>query len=183
MCAGIAAALKKSYLLPFVLPVGVALIIPGLLIFLFGTHFWNPYAQIAVGSILIACGVLLAGWTIILFRRIGRGSLASWNPTQKLVTLGPYAHTRNPMISGVLFVLLGEGITCGSPAILIWAFLFFLINTLYFKLSEEPGLMLRFGDDYIEYHANVPMWLPRLKPWMPSQDRLENDRHNIPHGS
>jgi protein-S-isoprenylcysteine O-methyltransferase Ste14 len=174
MCAGITAAFKKSNLLPFLLPVGVALIIPGLLIFLFGTYFWNPYVQIPVGSILIAGGVFLAGWSIILFRRIGRGSLASWNPTQKLVIVGPYAHTRNPMISGVLFVLLGESILCGSLAILAWAFLFFLVNTLYFRLSEEPGLLRRFGDDYIEYRNNVPMWLP--KPWVQSQSRLESDR-------
>jgi len=70
-------------------------------------------------------------------------------------------------------VLLGEGILCGSPAILVWALLFFLGNVLYFKLSEEPGLERRFGEEYIEYRDNVPTWLPRLRPWMPSQARSE----------
>jgi protein-S-isoprenylcysteine O-methyltransferase Ste14 len=69
------------------------------------------------------------------------------------------------MIMGVLSVLVGEGILCGSLAILAWAVLFFLVNTLYFKLSEEPGLLGRFGEEYAAYRADVPMWLPRIKPW------------------
>jgi protein-S-isoprenylcysteine O-methyltransferase Ste14 len=32
-------------------------------------------------------------------------------------------------------------------------------------LSEEPGLEKRFGDDYRRYKANVPRWIPRLRPW------------------
>ncbi|OGO38290.1 MAG: hypothetical protein A2W35_18695 [Chloroflexi bacterium RBG_16_57_11] len=72
---------------------------------------------------------------------------------------------RNPMISGVLFTLVGEAILFGSCAIGIWGLLFFVINTIYFKASEEPRLVRRFGQEYLIYRANVPMWLPRLKPW------------------
>jgi protein-S-isoprenylcysteine O-methyltransferase Ste14 len=155
----------RSKLLPFLLPVSAALIIPGLLLSFFRTYFRKSYAQVALGSLFICFGLFLMAWTVRLFRRIGKGTLAPWDPTQRLVIVGPYAHTRNPMIAGVLSVLLGEGILCGSLAILAWTFLFFLVNTLYFKLSEEPGLLKRFGDEYATYRANVPMWLPRLKPW------------------
>jgi protein-S-isoprenylcysteine O-methyltransferase Ste14 len=158
-------AVKSSRSFPFLLPVGAALIIPGLLIFFLGICFRNLYIQLLIGSLLIVCGLFLIIWTVSLFRRIGHGTLAPWSPTRQLVIAGPYAYTRNPMISGVLFVLLGEGILAGSLAILVWAVIFFSINTLYFKLSEEPGLLKRFGDEYIAYRSNVPMWLPRLKPW------------------
>jgi len=156
---------KGSRVFPFLLPVSVALIVPGLLILFFGTYLRYPYVQVPAGSLFIACGLFLSAWTIVLFQRKGRGTLAPWNPTRQLVVDGPYAYTRNPMIAGVLSVLLGEAALCGSLAILIWAVLFFLVNTLYFMLSEEPGLLRRFGEEYEAYRANVPMWLPRIRPW------------------
>ena len=47
--------------------------------------------------------------TIRLFVTVGKGTLAPWNPTQKLVVQGVYRHVRNPMISGVMFILAGRG--------------------------------------------------------------------------
>jgi protein-S-isoprenylcysteine O-methyltransferase Ste14 len=38
---------------------------------------------------------------------------------------------------------------------------------VYMPLVEEPGLKRRFGEDYETYAANVPRWLPRLRPWEP----------------
>jgi protein-S-isoprenylcysteine O-methyltransferase Ste14 len=95
----------------------------------------------------------------------GRGTLAPWNPTQKLVTDGVYRYVRNPMISGVLFILIGETIFFGSWLLFIWALIFGIGNTFYLRLSEEPGLVRRFGEEYLVYRRNVPMWIPRLKPW------------------
>jgi protein-S-isoprenylcysteine O-methyltransferase Ste14 len=161
----ISCSVKGCKLLPFLLPVGAALIIPGLLLLRFETRPRARNSRIFFGSLFIGFGLFLMAWTVGLFHRIGKGTLAPWDPTQRLVVAGPYAHTRNPMITGVLSVLLGEATLSGSPAILVWAILFFLINSLYFEISEEPGLMERFGDEYAAYHDNVPMWLPRLKPW------------------
>jgi protein-S-isoprenylcysteine O-methyltransferase Ste14 len=120
---------------------------------------------ILAGAALIAAGLALWAWTVQLFDRIGRGTLAPWDPTHHLVVAGPYRHVRNPMISGVLAVVLGEGLALGSTGILIWAAAFFAINTIYFIASEEPGLERRFGEEYREYKANVPRWLPRRTPY------------------
>ena len=117
---------------------------------------------IVVGAAVIACGLALFAWTIALFARIGRGTLAPWDPTRRLVAVGPYRHLRNPMISGVLFILLGEAALFSSLAVLAWAALFFAINTAWFVRVEEPGLRRRFGSDYVEYAKRVPRWLPRL---------------------
>ncbi len=125
---------------------------------------------VLIGLALIAAGVALWTWTVRLFARIGKGTLAPWDPTRRLVIAGPYRYLRNPMISAVLCVLLGEATLFGSPALLIWFGAFFAINWVGFVVYEEPGLVRRFGDEYREYRRNVPRWLPRRTPWTPARD-------------
>jgi protein-S-isoprenylcysteine O-methyltransferase Ste14 len=100
-----------------------------------------------------------------LFARVGQGTLAPWEPTRRLVAVGPYAHVRNPMIVGVMSIIAGEATLLGSLRIGLWGVAFFAINHVYFVLSEEPGLEKRFGADYLEYKRSVPRWIPRLWPW------------------
>jgi protein-S-isoprenylcysteine O-methyltransferase Ste14 len=114
-----------------------------------------------LGALLLAAGLALMGWTIALFATVGRGTLAPWDPTERLVVRGPYRRVRNPMISGVLAVLLGEAALLGSWAVLAWAGVVFLVNDTYFRHVEEPGLRQRFGADYEEYCRRVGRWLPR----------------------
>jgi protein-S-isoprenylcysteine O-methyltransferase Ste14 len=123
---------------------------------------------VLIGSALIAAGLALWMWTVRLFMRIGKGTLAPWDPTRHLVVEGPYRLVRNPMITAVIAVLIGEAILFGSPALLIWCAFFLGINWVYFVLYEEPGLERRFGDDYRDYRRNVPRWIPRRTPWTPA---------------
>jgi len=60
------------------------------------------------GAVLLVVGIALFSWCINLFARVGKGTLAPWDPTKKLVTIGPYRFVRNPMISGVAFLLIGQ---------------------------------------------------------------------------
>lgn len=165
---------RKSYLFrqarALVLPVSAAGIAPFLITARwqpFGLQYALPYPwlQIPLGLALFLFGLLLLVRTIRLFARIGRGTLAPWDPPRHLVVQDVYRHVRNPMISGVLFMLLGEALLLWSRGVLIWFGLFLLINTTYFKLLEEPGLVQRFGEEYVTYRRNVPMWIPRWKPW------------------
>jgi len=117
------------------------------------------------GGVAFVAGFALFAWCVSLFARVGEGTLAPWDPTQKLVAVGPYRHVRNPMITGVAAMLLGEALYFGSPAIGMWLLVFATINHTYFMLSEEPGLERRFGESYRIYKANVPRWLPRFRPW------------------
>jgi protein-S-isoprenylcysteine O-methyltransferase Ste14 len=130
---------------------------------------WRTGAGIGLLSIaglpLIALGLLLIVRTIALFAGVGRGTLAPWDPTTRLVVRGPYRHVRNPMISGVLFVLLGEAALLGSWPLLLWFAVVLAVNAAYLPLVEEPGLERRFGEDYERYRAHVPRWIPRLRPW------------------
>jgi protein-S-isoprenylcysteine O-methyltransferase Ste14 len=117
------------------------------------------------GIVLFLAGFGLFAWCVSLFARVGQGTLAPWDPTRRLVAVGPYRYVRNPMISGVLTMLAGEALFFGSRVIAIWAATFMAINQVYFMLLEEPGLERRFGTAYREYKLSVPRWIPRATAW------------------
>ena len=121
--------------------------------------------QIALAALLAVPGVALAGWTMRLFTGEGNGTPAPWDPPKNFVVSGPYRHVRNPMLSAVILLILAEALALGSAALLVWAVVFFVVNTVYFKYSEEPGLERRFGEDYRRYREAVPRWVPRLRPY------------------
>ena len=150
------------------LPGTVTIVIPGLLVWATGTSvgWWS-----AIGALVLAAGLALFAWTVDLFVQIGRGTLAPWDATRHLVVEGPYRYVRNPMITAVLTILLGEALTLGNPWIAVEAAVFFAINAVYFPLSEEPGLRRRFGAEYDEYAKNVPRWIPRRAPLGLARDR------------
>lgn len=154
------------------LPFNVTIVIPVGILYL--THSlsikWGLSARlnlvpILLGILLIFIGLALMFKTISLLARVGKGTLAPWDPTQKLVVHGIYRHVRNPMISGVFCILLGEAVLVGSVPLLIWFAVFFVLNLIFIPLFEESNLEARFGDQYRLYKQNVPRWLPRLKPW------------------
>lgn len=160
-----------------VLPVMVIVIIPTVMLSLsgnimFGWGFLYPYClfPIILGCALIGSGLALVVTTIIQFAHIGAGTLAPWDPTQTLVVQGVYGYVRNPMISGVMFILVGETVMVDSWLLLAWCLLFIIANAVYIPLCEERGLTKRFGEAYRIYKQHVPRWIPRVKPWEPTSD-------------
>jgi protein-S-isoprenylcysteine O-methyltransferase Ste14 len=154
------------------LPCTVTIVVPAAILWWTGETCvgWGLGGAVAappvlIGMALLAVGLVLLVSTIWLFSRVGEGTLAPWDPTAKLVVHGPYRHVRNPMISGVAFVLAGEAALLGSKAIGLWFAAVVAVNAIYIPLVEEPGLRRRFGAAYDEYAANVPRWLPRVRPW------------------
>ena len=128
----------------------------------------TPTAAIAgrvVGGALFLAGLALFAWCVLLFSRVGRGTLAPWDPTRRLVAVGPYRHVRNPMITAVATMLAGEAAWNASPRLAAWLLLFVAVNHVYFLVSEEPGLARRFGAEYERYRRAVPRWLPRRRAW------------------
>ncbi len=122
---------------------------------------WLPRSA---GSVLFVVGLALFSWCVSLFARVGQGTLAPWDPTRNLVEVGPYRYVRNPMISGVALMLLGQVLLWGSRVLGIWACGFVFINHIYFVLFEELGLERRFGENYRIYKENVPRWIPGIRP-------------------
>src|SRR5262245_20958143 len=145
----------------FILPLTATVIVPWTVLGGLPSFDDIEPAHGVAGGVLIVAGCAILAWTVSLFVRIGRGTLAPWDPTRKLVILGPYAHVRNPMISGVLAVIVGEALAFGDWRLWAWAGLFLSINHVYFVLSEERGLAKRFGAEYDDYKRHVPRWIPR----------------------
>lgn len=172
--------LKSILALPFM----VIVVIPIAINYLTSDLEFNPIYDLnqsviyVFGILFLLLGVPLFIQSIILFVKIGKGTLAPWNPTKKLVVKGLYRHMRNPMIFGVYIILFAESFLFKSPTILVWSFTFLLLNHLYFILKEERDLLKRFGEEYQEYMENVPRWIPRIKGWKPetNKTRLLNKR-------
>jgi protein-S-isoprenylcysteine O-methyltransferase Ste14 len=125
------------------------------------------FAQIA-GLGLLLVGLWLFVSSLRRFASDGKGTLAPWDPPRQLVIRGPYRYVRNPMISGVVFVLFGEALMLLSGPHFQWALIFLLINSIYIPLFEEQQLKERFGEAYIEYSRHVPRLVPRFRPWTPT---------------
>ena len=120
-----------------------------------------------VGLSLVVVGIALFASTLRRFATEGKGTLAPWDPPRKLVVHGPYRYVRNPMISGVLIIILGEALVLLSISHFWWFLTFFAINAVYIPLFEEPMLQSRFGNSYTEYRRHVPRLIPRFTPWHP----------------
>jgi protein-S-isoprenylcysteine O-methyltransferase Ste14 len=156
-----------------VLPGMAAAVIPAVLLLLIGPDtfgIWESAPALRVvlavlGVVFVALSLVLMVATIRLFGTVGRGTLAPWNPPQHLVVRGVYRHVRNPMISGVFSVLLGEALLAASLPLFGWFAVFVIGNLIYIPWFEEPGLVRRFGEEYRIYQRNVPRWIPRTTPW------------------
>ena len=163
---GVARHLASIFVLPF-----MALVVIPTTIRFFGAAYDTSWpaaghtVSMASASVVGAIGFALFASSIWLFATVGRGTLAPWDPTERLVVRGPYRYVRNPMLSGVLLMLAATSIAFGSALLAGWTLFFFALNTVYFIRSEEPGLRRRFGDSYEVYCRNVPRWLPRWAPW------------------
>lgn len=119
--------------------------------------------MLIIGIFLIILGSLFVIYANKSFLKIGNGTLAPWDPPKKLVATDLYKYVRNPVVSGILMILLGETLIFASIELFLWFVTFFIVNYVYIVYWEEPRLIKRFGKDYINYTKNVPRWIPGLK--------------------
>lgn len=155
-----------------ILPVSVTVLVPSWIAQRYHVVFRAGVGAPAVllqltGVAAVLIGVFLFGASLWRFATDGRGTLAPWDPPRLLVVNGPYQYVRNPMISGVLFVISGEALILLSPAHAMWAVFFLTVNLVYIRFVEEPQLARRFGPGYDIYRQSVPRFVPRLRPWQP----------------
>lgn len=115
-----------------------------------------------VSASLIGAGAFLWGWSVWKFLK-AKGTPVPVQPPQKLVTDGPYAYSRNPMLTGIFLLLAGIGLLTGSVFLtLIVTPVFVSVSLLEFKYIEEPELERRFGEAYREYRTRTPVIIPRF---------------------
>jgi protein-S-isoprenylcysteine O-methyltransferase Ste14 len=117
-------------------------------------------AKLPVSIPLIVVGLAVTAWTVFHFLKVQRTPVP-FNPPPKVVTTGPYRLARNPMLTGVFLFLFGIGFCVNSfSLVLFFTPLYVLVNVWELKKIEEPELIKRLGDEYIEYRKHTPMIIP-----------------------
>jgi protein-S-isoprenylcysteine O-methyltransferase Ste14 len=111
-----------------------------------------------LGWLLLISGALLWGWFIWALRRADT-PISPYEPVTRLVTDGPFRYTRNPgYLSGTLIY---AGIA--SLANALWAILLLPAMLIVIQRSvverEERYLEHKFGEDYLQYKAQVRRWI------------------------
>jgi protein-S-isoprenylcysteine O-methyltransferase Ste14 len=118
---------------------------------------------------LVGCTLILAGgalWFVCLglFSQRGGGTPFPLDAPRHLVSSGPYAMVRNPIMVGELAVIWGQAIYLASLGVCLYAALITLGAHLAVVFIEEPELRQRFGETYEAYCRSVPRWLPTGVP-------------------
>ena len=161
---------QKILFIVILVPFFFFIFIPGLSFLLaekMDTKFATPEIlkhpfNIYLGTPLFVFGLFLFTWTVMIFFQIGEGTPAPFMPTQKLVTGGPFAYSRNPMVSGVVLFISGLGVLLNSFSFIAVGLVIPLLYLIDIKFIEEKELEARFGQEYLEYKKRVPFLIPHL---------------------
>jgi len=127
--------------------------------------FFGLAAFRLLGGALIAAGLPLVLDSFARFALQGMGTPAPLLPPRHLVVTGLYRYVRNPMYVGVAWLIFGQGLLLGEVPLLEYGLLVCLAFHLFVVAYEEPTLRRTFADEYTNFCAHVPRWLPRLRPW------------------
>lgn len=117
----------------------------------------------AAGVPFLVVGSMLLLWCVRDFYVAGRGSLAPWAPPERLVIVGLYRFSRNPMYIAVLLILCGWALAFRSPGLWVYTVALAIGFHLRVLLHEEPFLERTHGAVFTEYRARVPRWLIPLE--------------------
>ena len=136
------------------LPTIVAFVVPWLLA-------PEPRQFHVVAVPVLGAGAVLLLWCVRDFYVAGRGTLAPWSPPRRLVTVGLYKFSRNPMYIAVLLILCGWALAFQTRGLWIYAAAVGIAFHLWVVFYEEPWLARTHGRQWDEYRSRVQRWLGR----------------------
>lgn len=119
------------------------------------TNYW-------VAAVSFALGALLWLWTYEQLVRVGKGSPSpTAGRTQALVRTGIYAYSRNPSLYGKTLGVLAVGFALNSFSFCFILVPILLTGSLVEKVwRQEPQLVEVFGEEYLRYQREVPLFFP-----------------------
>lgn len=118
-------------------------------------------ASRAVGAVVFVAAVGLWVWCLDVFSRRGRGTPFPLDAPRHMVSTGPYAVIRNPIMAAEVAIAWAETLYFGTLGLLLYAGVATLLAHVMAVTIEEPELRERMGREYDEYCARVPRWFPR----------------------
>jgi protein-S-isoprenylcysteine O-methyltransferase Ste14 len=128
------------------------------------TGTWSLPLKVC-GALLLLTGIAILADSFVRFVVKGLGTPAPPLPTQHLVVSGLYRYVRNPMYVAVAWTIFGQALVFGNRTLLVYGAFVSLCFHLFVIAYEEPSLRTRFGNQYTDFCAAVPRWIPRIRPW------------------
>jgi protein-S-isoprenylcysteine O-methyltransferase Ste14 len=116
-----------------------------------------------LAGLLFVAGIALWLACLDAFSRHGRGTPLPMDAPRDLVTSGPFAVVRNPIMLAELGVIWAVALHVASLGVVAYAGLVTTAAIAAVRRVEEPELRERFGAHYEAYCERVPRWLPRLR--------------------
>ena len=118
----------------------------------------RPVVFDATGACLVALGELTRLWAV---RHIGVISRTRSDRLGPLVSTGPFALVRNPLYIGN--IALWVGFACAAHVPMLAPLVAVVLGLEYHAIVrwEEALLESRRGQEYRDYAARVPRWVPR----------------------
>src|SRR5215212_5167498 len=124
----------------------------------FPIDFLPPRIARSLGWPLLSAGVLLIGWFEWVMRHADTPT-NPYKPVSHIVTEGPFHYTRNPAYLSMTMIYTG----IASLAHGLWAILFLPVALLVIQRGvierEEHYLECKFGEEYLNYKAQVRRWI------------------------
>jgi protein-S-isoprenylcysteine O-methyltransferase Ste14 len=111
-----------------------------------------------VGFLVLAASIVIAA--LALREMIAAGTSPDIRkPTERLVTTGVFARSRNPIYLGMVLLCLGFALMAGSAWLLLLTLAFAVALRKGVIDAEEIYLERKFGLEYSSYKARVRRWI------------------------
>ena len=108
----------------------------------------------------------LIGYGLVVLCAIGRIYTTAFLGGKKnvsLITQGPFSKVRNPLYVFSFIGVVGVSFLSARLGIILIAPIATFVIYHFLVAREEEFLKTQFGDEYIQYMANVPRFIPNLK--------------------
>jgi len=117
------------------------------------------------GALIVAFGAVIRAWGAAYLRAdvVHDSAVRS----ERLVTDGPFRHSRNPLYLGILIGVFGAGVLSSRLGWIVQVVL--AVGFCYRLIFREEAELLRcHGEDFFAYCRAVPRLVPTLRPRVPA---------------
>lgn len=134
------------------------LAVPVVLHFIIPIAVLIPFPYTYLGIPVMLAGLLLSIAASRVFRA-AEASVQLHGGTPRLVTEGPFRHSRNPIYLGMLMWILGLAVLLGTLSPFLFVLLVFLLLNFSIVPMEERNLRRLHPAEYPVYEGRVRRWL------------------------
>ena len=110
------------------------------------------------GATIVVISFAFFFWAAITMRR-GGGSIPTGEPTEVILSNGPYRFSRNPIYASMIVLFIGVGIWANSLWFVGFAVVAVFLLSWGVISREEAYLERKFGTTYAAYKSEVRRWL------------------------